>query len=306
MKSKKWLTLITLFVSIASLVFAFIIGKNSNSIFYDIAMALFGSALVGFMMSITEYYVERDRAINEFFYQASKILEELRQIKYLDTDAPSDLIVKVFREEQSNELKALINAEACHKAKNELISWYEENIGLLYLGEVAEYNEFLKQIYESKKKDYRDTFNQCMDSYQVVSSIELGELDNAYENLDFIFANRCIRKEVNNMIYCKIVNIISDFIAETYHFNSSKDKKGNFPVCASKVCDLNQKYFSSEKIVAKEYSEEKIYQIKFDDIEESLEQIRCKIHGKKYVARERKPVLIKGESVAVDFGMNEE
>ena len=57
MKAKKWLTIITLAISIIALVLAFAIGKESNSIFYDIEMAILGSALLGFIMSLTEYFV---------------------------------------------------------------------------------------------------------------------------------------------------------------------------------------------------------------------------------------------------------
>ena len=56
MKAKKWLTIITLVITALSLVLAFIIGKNSNCITYDISMAIFGGAALGFIMSLTEYY----------------------------------------------------------------------------------------------------------------------------------------------------------------------------------------------------------------------------------------------------------
>ena len=59
MKAKKWLTIITLVITVLSLVLAIIIGKNSNCITYDISMAIFGGAALGFIMSLTEYYAER-------------------------------------------------------------------------------------------------------------------------------------------------------------------------------------------------------------------------------------------------------
>ena len=76
MKSKKWLTIITLFMSILSLIVACLIGKDSNCIFYDISMALLGSAVLGFIMSLTEYYVEKRKAMEEFWLQSSKILKD--------------------------------------------------------------------------------------------------------------------------------------------------------------------------------------------------------------------------------------
>lgn len=105
MKAKKWLTIITLVITALSLVLAFIIGKNSNCITYDISMAIFGGAALGFIMSLTEYYVERRKAMEEFWLQATKVLNELKKIKYLDVDAPINLIVDAIHEDDSNALK---------------------------------------------------------------------------------------------------------------------------------------------------------------------------------------------------------
>lgn len=128
MKAKKWLTIITMIVSVLSLVVAFVIGKCSNCIYYDISMALLGSAVLGFIMSLTEYYVERRKAMEEFWVQAIKILRKLREIEHLDLDAPLGLIIEAFREERSNELFHNLaispdDKEIKHEAKNNLISW---------------------------------------------------------------------------------------------------------------------------------------------------------------------------------------
>ncbi len=68
-ESKKWLTIITLVITALSLVLAFIIGKNSNCITYDISMAIFGGAALGFIMSLTEYYVERRKQWKNFGFR---------------------------------------------------------------------------------------------------------------------------------------------------------------------------------------------------------------------------------------------
>ena len=78
-ESKKWLTIITLVITALSLVLAFIIGKNSNCITYDISMAIFGGAALGFIMSLTEYYVERRKQWKNFGFRATKVLNELKR-----------------------------------------------------------------------------------------------------------------------------------------------------------------------------------------------------------------------------------
>ena len=130
----------------------------------------------------------------------------------------------------------------------------------------------------------------CMDSYQIASSVELGLLDNAYGNLDFIFANRCIRKKAYDSIYDKIRKSVIQFKTEVYHFNLLKDGKGNFPVCATKVSDLDKDYFWSNEETVHGYTNTLIYQNIFDDIDASLEEFRCKIYRTKYEAPKREPI----------------
>lgn len=226
MKAKKRLTIITLLVSLLSLVASFVIGKDSNCIYYDISMALLGSAVLGFIMSITEYYVERRKAMEEFWIQANKILKELRKIKYLDLDAPTNLIIEAFVEELSNESNLMFSLlskdkEIQHIAKDNLISWYEKNVPLPF-DENTDVEKELEELYQSKMEGYKNSFMHCMSNYQLASSVELGTLDNAYGNLDFIVANNSIRKKAYDLIYDKIRKIVIQFKTEAYHFNLLK------------------------------------------------------------------------------------
>lgn len=305
MKAKKMLTIITLIVSILSLIIAFTIGKDSNCIFYDISMAFLGSAVLGFIMSITEYYVEKRKAMEEFWSQARSVLRELRKIKNLDVDAPINLILAVFSEERSNEwnqaLKILPDdKETCHEAKSNLISWYKENI-LPEFDENTAVGKELEKLYEFKIEEYKKAFIQCMDSYRTASLIDLGALDNAYGNLDFIFANNCAQKIAYGSIYDRLRNIVFAVKSEVYHFDSLNNGKDNFPVCASKIFHLNQEYFLSKEEESNGDTKILIFQYVFDEIDASLEEFRCKIYGAKYVAPKKEAISGK----VVCFGNDE-
>ena len=294
MKAKKWLTIITLIITVLSLFLAIIIGKDSNCITYDISMAVFGGAALGFIMSLTEYYVERRKAMEEFWLQASKVLNELKKIKYLDVDAPVNLIVDAIREDSSNTLREKSyrlgdDKKISVSAKNKLISWLEENIPLPLDGNIDD-NMKLKQLYDYQMAGYKAIFLQCMDSYREASAIELGNLNNAYGNLDFIIANKCIRQKAYELIYDKMKEIVHQFRSEVYHFNLLKDGKGNFSICVSKVYELNQKYFLSKEENFQNYTNTLVFQNVFDDLEASLEKFRCKIYRIKYVEPEKMPI----------------
>lgn len=284
MKAKKWLTIITFVVSILSLVLAFIIGKSANCIFYDIAMALFGSAVLGFIMSATEYFVERRKAMEEFWIQAINILNELRKIKYLDIDTPEELVLDCLKEEQINKLKERFseNNDIQHIAKDSLISLLEENITIS-----SPTNADLDSILE----EYIQNIDKCMDSYRQVSTIEKGLLDNAYGNLEFIFGNRKIRQNAYDKIYDKIRKILYDIKSEAFHFNLLKEGKGNYVICALKIYELNSKYFKVTNKNIHGYKNTLVYQHVFDEIEESLEKFRRKIYRTKYEKVKPEPVL---------------
>ena len=82
MRGKKWLTIITFGCTVIALIIAFAVGKDSGCITYDIAMAVFGSALLGFIMSLTEYFVEKRNAMECFWQESRDALIKLRKVKY--------------------------------------------------------------------------------------------------------------------------------------------------------------------------------------------------------------------------------
>ena len=281
MKAKKRLTIITLVITVLSLIIAIIIGKNSDCIIYDISMSIFGGATLGFIMSLTEYYVERQRAMEEFWIQAINILNELKKIKYLDVDAPINLIADAINEENSNAWREKFpflndDEKISVSAKKKLISWCEEN-AIVPFDKNADAME-LEKLYESQMDGYKEVFFQCMDSYREASKIELGNLDNAYGNLDFLVANHTIRTKAYNEIFDKMRSIRNEIFLANTHFELWKHGKGNFVFCTDKVIEINKKLFIEEKSEEENVVSVSIYQKEFDDIEESLEKFRRKIY----------------------------
>lgn len=203
-------------------------------------------------------------------------------------------MVDAIHEDDSNALKEkfhlLSNDEKISvNAKENLISWYKENIPIPF-DENTDDNKELTHLYDSNMAGYKEVFLQCMDSYREASMVELGNLDNAYGNLDFIIANKCIRQKAYEQIYDKLRKIVYQFRNEVYHFNLLKDGNGNFPVCILKVSELNQKYFLSKEKNLQGYTNVSIFQNVFDDIDASLEKFRCKIYRIEYVEPKAIPV----------------
>lgn len=290
MKAKKWLTIITGCISLLSLIAALIIGKTSNCILYDISMAIFGSALLGAIMSLTEYFVERRKAMEQFWDEARKVLKELRKIRYINVDAPHDLICACFSEEESNKWHEKLDHNQAESARNNLISWFEENTVMSFTEE-DDIDAELERIYEGRIDYFRREYQRAIDSYVVAANIEIGQLSNAYGRLDFFF-NKCIRSKAFNDIYQKIREFENCLLAETYHFNLLKEGHGKFSVCADRAYRICQLAFTEKDEVIGGFSEKVVYQSLFDEIEDSLECFRCEIYrNEKYEAIEKNPIL---------------
>ena len=101
MKTKKWVTFITAGISAISLICAIVATCPCVNLplMYDISMAIFGSALLGFIMSLIEYFAERRKAMESFLSAAYKVYVQLRKIKLLKLDQPQDLILDCIAEE---------------------------------------------------------------------------------------------------------------------------------------------------------------------------------------------------------------
>ena len=68
MAAKKWVTIVTFVCTIEVIIFIVIFKLYclENNIGCDIALAVFGSALLGFVMSLVEYFSERKNAMEQF------------------------------------------------------------------------------------------------------------------------------------------------------------------------------------------------------------------------------------------------
>lgn len=297
MKAKKWVTFFTAGASLISLICA-IVAKCSfddSSLMYDISMAIFGSALLGFIVSLVEYFAERRKAMETFLGAAYKDYAHLRNIKFFNLDEPQELILDCIFEEQHNKTWGDFDGEtakelgfcAVHKKRDAFISWMEENDAMCFT-ENDDIGSILLLIYNERIKHYSKMFAEYMDMYIVASKINLEDLSNAFGNLDFLFDNKNLRRNAYKSIYTKLQEYHRKITSEVHHFNMVKDGHGNFATCCKKVMALNQFFFSPEIIKSDGMERIVVYQRKFDDLSDRMEEFRTKIYFRKDVHYEEK------------------
>ena len=71
-----------------------------RNIGYDIALAVFGSALLGFIMSLVEYFSERKKAMEQFWIEAK--LAQFRKAEYIYFDESEKIVTGCIAENYYN------------------------------------------------------------------------------------------------------------------------------------------------------------------------------------------------------------
>ena len=171
-------------------------------------------------------------------------------------------------------MSILFRPEESHDHQTEYIEWMKVHEFRIF-ADKDDINEILNKTYISRMDNYEKMINGAIDNYIELSKVSLSELDSAYGNMNFIFANNSIRSKAYNEIRKHYSGI-----EEAYHFNLYKNGKGNFAVCAQKALEVSKSLFMEEKTKQDVFDSIRVYQKQFDDIEESLENFRVKIYYK--------------------------
>lgn len=293
MRGSKWLSIITLGVSSIALIGVLILHSIEYlSLAYDISLAILGSALLGFIMSLVEYFAVKRIAMETFYQEALKAVSALSKAKYFFTDEPTGLVVNCIAEEWSNKWSAPIGGPPQRESKDKLIENYRQG----FPPEIAnnlDFNEHNQTWYAEKMHAYYKELDECFDSYIEISAIHLGELDNAYGNLDFIFANGTLRRMAYEQVYEPIKEQRKSALRQAYHFQLYKDGEGNISACTAFILKLNEEWFLTKEVNNDDIHSIAVYRKCSDALLDATEEFRCKIYKQKYEPEEHYPIISK-------------
>ncbi|MCL2853688.1 MAG: hypothetical protein FWE20_11800, partial [Defluviitaleaceae bacterium] len=201
MRAKKWLVIITFDIAILALVgmfLCFFMFKNFYEIWYDIWLAVFGGATLGFIMSLIEYYAEKRSSMERFYVEALSSANAFSNVECLIINEPIELIKNCIHEEDTNKQYRKMSENLStkeiddmgwkieDKARTAMISFLCNEKGMSI--EELE-SQQLNELYNEKIIQCREKLHKCLDSYlKILDCSLLGDLSNAIGNLDFIFS----------------------------------------------------------------------------------------------------------------------
>ena len=280
MRSLKWLTIVTFITTIVSISFLFLfycLGIEWE-LFYDISLAIFGSAMLGFIISIIQYFAEKRKSMELFYIESLLVLNKIGEIPYYKTDEPECIINQCIIEEFMNDKN---QSRKDFPRKKELIDYLKKENNTLAFDDKY-YNEISDKIINEEKL----SMDKHMRFYIELSEINYSRLDSAYGGLDFIFGNIKLRKTIYNNIYIKVKQSANNINEKTYHFKIFFDENnGSRPVMLDFLNMLNEYYFIKAETVNDNGEFELIYRRYYDEISASLEEYRCRIYKQKYNKR---------------------
>lgn len=221
MRSKKLLTIVTGIITIVSFPLLFVI--SHGTVAYDIDLAFFGSAVLSFIMSFSEYLVARREAMEDFFKEFLKLKNEILKYPPIKISMPLNMFQKILLEEWNNEDFYIPGIKRDTKARDEYKRW-RLNGGHSHSSIDKDVDvEIAKQVTLAKQtaKDYDRVINT--EAFQ-----------SAWGRIDFF--DRPYQKHVYEKLYKPLIDVVGEFDSNRIylHYFSTGETK-NLPV-AFKYC----------------------------------------------------------------------
>lgn len=295
MKSKKY----GFYCSIGILIISFILlwyCKESCGVVHDILIGIFGSVVVTSIITISDYYIAKKEALEDYYFEAFKIIHAIYNIKYVHI---SDSVIKSAKYKVNMDLNSMLGKTKANM--DEILKYYEDTHYFdNYPSELSESGK--KKIILCNVNDDCKNILKAVESYIEFSSIDLGQLENAYGKLSFISEifletgdEKCLKYWVYNNLHIELRDLINTIRETSYHFKSFVEGENkNVEVIANKVKALNKKLFKIEANKNNKNNEDnneekeedrgseqicEVYAEFYNNIRVTLESFRSKIYN---------------------------
>lgn len=145
---------VTAIISAITLAICFVF-RCQKPFVYDISLACFGSAVLGFVVAVTAYSAERRDVMEQFWDEGIELTNGIRRIKHIEFDEPIELVKDAIKEKKGS----FLSDNKDSHAKEKLKEWIAENQfpddGRL------DYEEVLEKHYQRIIKAYRQAVIDC-------------------------------------------------------------------------------------------------------------------------------------------------
>lgn len=278
MKAKKYGVYISISIIIVFSVMLLVFTKyenKMNEVWSNLIIGIIGSAVVTFILTLTEYIVEKRNALENYYNEAYKIWFAFNKIEYY---AITPRVMASAKYLTAIAFQNTLNRKN-DNAINELIDFYDKNNGWQNYPETL-LIEDKKEIAINNAKIDEESILNAMKGYLSFENLSYESMERGFGQLSFLVCSRKRKKSLIRWLYYEIHDKIRDFIntikLENYHFKLyEKGENKNILVIADKIKKLNDKLFKNEE----DESFIKTYAQFANDIQDTIETFRAKIYG---------------------------
>jgi len=183
------------------------ISNDIREYFMNISLGLFTGAAVTGGIAISDYRIERRNTLKEFENASYEFLQNFRNFSVLYILEPIELIQNYYSEMEHNRMFLQNNCQS----KKLLLAWIE-NHKENYVQFEAECDSFSA---DTKLNEIITKYDKIIDAitqeYKKCEKIDSTEMRNTYFAIDFLFANKRIKKKfIYNQIFVKQLQLYSE------------------------------------------------------------------------------------------------
>lgn len=266
-----------------------------------ISSGIFTSAFVTFLIGRGDYLYERQKSLINMYLESEELQRAFAKIKYIFPDEPYELIRDLLGELDSNESsekanqffrKQFENIENPEKAKEMYEAYYssishiaetkfkeyiwkhtEVNIKEMFASDIEAKEKYLDEKCREKIEKYNQELEEVMKSYITFKDVRTKELTAAYGNLDFVFANKSIRKHIFEKLYEKQTKQVKKIKEHIFYFESYFKGNGeNKSLLFERVWELQSSLVSEDENA---YYRQYLY-----DVDSEMVQVLIYTYGK--------------------------
>lgn len=289
MKAKKRLVIATIIASGISILLAILfqfffpgIGRCGEvSVFIvNFSFAVFGSAILGFIMSLVEYFVSKKHALENYYLESLKVYNIFAKIEFLLITEPKELLMEYFSNEMLDGFLSKRNSIEDDKLYDYMKTIWQNTVDI----PDPEFSGFAIESFNGYIESFIERLTICMDSYIDIATKKISSLDTAYAEFDFLFFNKRFRKRIYKEIHVPVFEHKRMIEENAFHFRTyKKAKNGNTAVMIDLLDELQQRFFTVDK-KTDEYFEIYIVHSSFiDNMDNKLEKLRCRINQEKFM-----------------------
>lgn len=236
-----------------------------KNFFIVISSGAFTSSIVTLLISIAEYRVEREKALEDYISDTINFCADFYNMIYLDIDIPIELLQGYYAEQWRKPIESILG---------------NKNQGYIYNGEyIVPDSDVVTQIKEwlwkntlneevrkefqnpSTKREYLDAeFTRIIQKYDkeidavmkqyinLSDKVNCRKLTSSIGKIDFLFGNKYRKEVLYKKMYSKNREIVSKINDVSYHFKEyQKASEGNKPMMLHFTQDIQDYIFSIEE-----------------------------------------------------------